>query len=123
MSEIIEGYKVGGYDATYKKTLFSISERGIENGVLEVTDIEAGVTFIVPLDDNRKAREIIYEQQVKKYGKARTRTGTWKQKQRAENNDRRTEQQGFEQGVCSKVITVSGSSRDRKPVLHAKRND
>jgi hypothetical protein len=82
-----EGYKVNGYDAAYCKTMFSVTIRGNggESCVLEVTDIEAGVTFIVPLDEDTKTREIIYEQQVKKHGKAHTRTRAWKN---PENNDR-----------------------------------
>ena len=42
------GYKYSQYDATYRKAMFSVNERG--NRVLEVTDIESGETFILDFE-------------------------------------------------------------------------
>lgn len=46
---LCRGYKLSGYDATYRKATFSIVER--KEGVLEITDTESGTTFILDLDD------------------------------------------------------------------------
>ena len=46
---IIEGYKLNGYDAVYKKATFSVVER--DGRVLEVTDTDSGTTFILDLED------------------------------------------------------------------------
>ena len=43
-----EGYKISGYDATYRKALFNVCERG--NRVLEITDLDSGITFLVDFD-------------------------------------------------------------------------
>ena len=43
-----EGYKISGYDATYRKALFNVCERG--NRVLEITDLDSGTTFLVDFD-------------------------------------------------------------------------
>ena len=40
-----EGYKISGYDATYKKTTFNVCEKG--ERVLEITDVDSGITFLV----------------------------------------------------------------------------
>ena len=42
------GYRLNGYDATYTKTTFNIVEQ--ENRVLEITDLEGGITFVVEID-------------------------------------------------------------------------
>ena len=39
------GYKLNGYNATYTQAVFEVREQ--QNGVLEVTDIEGGITFLV----------------------------------------------------------------------------
>ena len=45
-----EGYKLNGYDATYEKTLFDVkSKANKEICVLEVLDINSGITFVVEL--------------------------------------------------------------------------
>ena len=44
-----KGYKFSEYDATYKKATFNIIERS--EGVLEVTDIESGIMFLLDLND------------------------------------------------------------------------
>lgn len=49
----LEGYKISGYDATYRKALFNVCERG--NRVLEITDVDSGTTFLV--DFNGADRE------------------------------------------------------------------
>ena len=45
---IITGYKLNGYDATYRKATFNLVERG--ERVLEVTDTESGTTFILDFE-------------------------------------------------------------------------
>ena len=46
----IEGYKLNGYDATYRKALFNVNERGVEGRVLEISDVESGETFLLDLN-------------------------------------------------------------------------
>ena len=43
-----KGYRLNGYDATYTKTTFNIVEQ--ENRVLEITDLEGGIAFVVEFD-------------------------------------------------------------------------
>ena len=64
-----EGYKLSGYDATYKKTMFNVVEQG--NRVLEITDLDGGVTFLVSLEDYKT--------------KQKPRTRKWKQKEDAKH--------------------------------------
>ena len=45
----IKGYKLSGYDATYRQTMFDITQRG--DSVLEVTDMGTGTTFILDLEE------------------------------------------------------------------------
>ena len=40
-----EGYKLSGYDATYRKAVFNVNDKG--NRVLEVSDIDSGETFLL----------------------------------------------------------------------------
>lgn len=42
------GYKFSGYDATYRKALFNVCERG--DCVLEITDLDSGTTFLADFD-------------------------------------------------------------------------
>ena len=42
-----EGYKLSGYDATYRKALFDIRDRG--DNVIEIEDLQGGITFILDL--------------------------------------------------------------------------
>ena len=44
----LEGYKISGYDATYRKALFNVCERG--ERVLEITDLDSGTTFLIDFD-------------------------------------------------------------------------
>lgn len=67
---ILEGYKYNQYDATYRKAVFNVIERGNESRVLEITDVESGQTFIVDFQDQQQNRRV----------------GTWKKQ--------RTKQQG-----------------------------
>ena len=46
-----EGYKISGYDATYRKALFNVVEKGNKNRVLEITDLESGTTFLIDFDN------------------------------------------------------------------------
>lgn len=48
----LEGYKLNGYDATYNKAVFEVAERGTtsKNRVLEITELESGITFLLELD-------------------------------------------------------------------------
>ena len=52
----VGGYKLRGYDATYDRAVFDVQEgrNASGNRVLEVTDIDSGVTFIVEFDDPKK---------------------------------------------------------------------
>ena len=50
----LEGYKISGYDATYRKALFNVCERG--NRVLEITDVDSGTTFLVDFNGAEKER-------------------------------------------------------------------
>jgi len=53
-----EGYTTSGYDLTYKKSVFNVIER---NGVLEITDVESGTTFVIEInleDEEVKADRI-----------------------------------------------------------------
>ena len=50
----LEGYKISGYDATYRKALFNVCERG--NRVLEITDVENGTTFVVDFNGANRER-------------------------------------------------------------------
>lgn len=43
-----EGYKLSGYDATYRKALFDVRDRG--DNVIEIEDVNGGITFILDLD-------------------------------------------------------------------------
>ena len=52
---LCRGYKLNGYDVTYKKATFSIVEK--QDGVLEITDTESGMTFILDLEDLQDAPE------------------------------------------------------------------
>ena len=52
---LCRGYKLNGYDVTYKKATFSIIEK--REGVLEITDTESGTTFILDLEDLSDAPE------------------------------------------------------------------
>ena len=49
----LEGYKISGYDATYRKALFNVNERGAtpESRVLEITELESGTTFLIDFDN------------------------------------------------------------------------
>lgn len=54
----VEGYKISGYDATYRKALFNVTERS--ESVLEIMDVESGQTFLLDLTsatgDSRRVR-------------------------------------------------------------------
>ena len=51
------GYKYSQYDATYRKAMFSVNERG--NRVLEVTDVDSGTTFLLDLNDAERGENSI----------------------------------------------------------------
>lgn len=54
----VTGYKISGYDATYKKTSFFVTERSA--GIFEIEDAESGTTFILDFEgmqyQNQKPR-------------------------------------------------------------------
>lgn len=54
---IVRGYKLKGYDATYERTNFDIRHgfNAEKNRVLEVTDIDSGMTFIFETEERYKA--------------------------------------------------------------------
>ena len=45
----LEGYKISGYDATYRKAVFDVNERGAtpESRVLEIAELDSGTTFLI----------------------------------------------------------------------------
>lgn len=55
----VPGYKLNGYDATYEKTTFEVfrdhSAVG-ESGVLEVMEINSGITFVLEMDDEKPTK-------------------------------------------------------------------
>ena len=56
---IVGGYKLNGYNATYEKTSFDV-RKGLnadKNCVLEVTDINSGMTYIFELDNQDRKRK------------------------------------------------------------------
>lgn len=54
----VTGYRLSGYDATYKKTSFFVTERSED--VYEIEDAESGTTFILDFEgvkyQNQKPR-------------------------------------------------------------------
>ena len=50
---IVGGYKLNSYNATYEKTSFDVRKgtNADNNSVLEITDINSGITFIFEHDD------------------------------------------------------------------------
>lgn len=55
----VAGYKLNGYNATYEKTCFDVrgGYTGTKGRVLEVTDIDSGMTFIFETDDDIYAQK------------------------------------------------------------------
>lgn len=54
----VAGYRLKGYDATYEKTTFNVSQKQTgKSRVLEVLDESSGVTFIFELEDDRSRRK------------------------------------------------------------------
>lgn len=53
----VVGYRLNGYNATYERTNFDIRHgyNGEKNRVLEVTDIESGITFIFETEERYKS--------------------------------------------------------------------
>jgi len=54
---MFEGYKYSVYDATYRKAMFNVNERGEESRVLEITDVDSGQTFIVDFRSGENERK------------------------------------------------------------------
>ena len=44
------GYKLNGYNATYRKATFEVKEK---NRVLEITEPDSGITFIVDMNEEK----------------------------------------------------------------------
>lgn len=55
----ITGYKLNGYNATYERTNFDVREyrNADKSRVLEVTEIETGVSYILEVGENLKSFE------------------------------------------------------------------
>jgi len=53
---MIEGYRLNGYDATYKKTVFIVKERNEK--VIEIEDAEGGITFILDFENVDKPKKM-----------------------------------------------------------------
>ena len=63
---LCRGYKLSGYDATYRKATFSVVETKI--GVLEITDTQSGETFILDLEDLKEPEQPARTRRWKKRG-------------------------------------------------------
>lgn len=52
----IQGYKLNGYNATYERAQFDIRPgyNAEKNRVLEITDIDSGITFIFETEERFK---------------------------------------------------------------------
>lgn len=52
----VAGYKLKGYDATYERAYFNVQEghNASGNAVLEITDNDSGITFILEFDEKKK---------------------------------------------------------------------
>lgn len=48
-----KGYRLNGYDLTYKESIFNVIEK---NGVLEITDVESGTTFLIEVTEQKKTQ-------------------------------------------------------------------
>ena len=50
---ICEGYRLNGYNATYENAYFDVrlGSNSEKNRVLEVTDMDSGITFIFEADE------------------------------------------------------------------------
>lgn len=65
----VEGYKISGYDATYRKALFNVTERS--ESVLEITDLDSGTTLLVDFDsisEQNRRTSVWTERREKKQG-------------------------------------------------------
>ena len=67
----IEGYKLNGYDATYRKAVFNVNERGNENRVLEITEVNSGTTFLLDLESAKLPKSQIRSWRSQDSGKKR----------------------------------------------------
>ena len=56
---IVRGYRLNGYNATYERTSFDVREgvNSSKNRVLEVTDINSGITYIFEPPDGKSKRD------------------------------------------------------------------
>lgn len=52
---IVGGYKLNGYNATYERTSFDVRQglNAEENCILEVTEINSGITYILEYEPRR----------------------------------------------------------------------
>ena len=55
----VAGYKLNAYNATYERAYFSVQEgrNASGNRVLEVTDDDSGITFVLEFEDKNKRRD------------------------------------------------------------------
>ena len=56
---IVAGYKLNGYNATYERAYFDVREgvNASKNRVLEVTDHDSGITFVLEFEGKKKRRD------------------------------------------------------------------
>ena len=105
------GYKLRGYDATYDKASFDVRVRyeDDESCVLEILEINSGITFIVELENESQIYEQINLQKA--------------EKGRAENPYRSSRKQGFTKASSGVFVALGSASRDRKYSVYDKRHD
>ena len=64
----VGGYRLKGYDATYDKTVFDVRTNYTEeNCVLEILELNSGVTYILELDKRSKVIQPIRRNVRKKF--------------------------------------------------------
>lgn len=58
-AEIMEGYRLNGYNATYEKAVFSVRTRHEDRKTIikEITELNSGITFIYEIKKGYKKNE------------------------------------------------------------------
>lgn len=108
----------------YEKTTFGVSRRyaDSEKCVLEICDINSGITFYIDLKDIESG-EVNNEQFIKKDSEKYATEQVKRLVERAEDNSRDSGKQRFTKRNGSKFIAYYGTSRYRERGNDAERND
>lgn len=122
--QIVIGYKLNSYNAMYEKTTFGVSRRyaDSEKCVLEICDINSGITFYIDLKDIESG-EVKNEQFVEKDSEEYARKELQRLVERIEDNSRDSGKQRFTKRNGSKFIAYYGASGNRERSDDAERND